>query len=194
MGLRWAARGARMAEMARERIAKTGMAPGGRPVWTARELALLAVMFPDYKRAVAVLERRSFSAVKQQAQAMGLTSNRHRWTGAEISRLRKLFPTADNETLQSAFPGIDLGKIKAMARYVGIRRQRRPFKVTGIQPIDQIRDRAFKLNISMVELDAMARTKYYFQKAEWHAGIINYRAIGRATKALNGLLAVRWKE
>lgn len=194
MQLRWAARGARAAAMARERITRTGVAPGGHPVWTDREMALLAVIFPDYKRAVAVLQRRTYAAVKGRARAMGLTTTRHLWTGAEVSRLRKLFPTADRETLLAAFPGVELGQIKAKARESGIHRQRRPFKSTGIPPIDQIRARAFKLNISMVDLDDMARTKPYFQKGNWHNGNISYRAIGRATKALDGLLAVRWAD
>lgn len=194
MQLQWAARGARTAAMARERIAKTGMSPSGAPIWTAREMALLAVIFPDYKRAVAVLERRSYSAVKHRARSMGLTDCRHIWTGAEVARLRRLFPTADKETLAAAFPGIPLHKVYAKAGHIGVYRKRRPFKQTGIPSIDQIRGRAFQLNVSMVELDAMAKTRCYFQKGNWHTGNISYRAIGRATKALDGLLAVRWKD
>ncbi|GLI23574.1 hypothetical protein XFLAVUS301_32480 [Xanthobacter flavus] len=194
MQLRWAARGARMAEMARERIAKTGMAPGGHPVWTDREMALLAVIFPDYKRAVAVLQRRTYSAVKCRARSMGLTDCRHSWTGAEVSRIRRLFPTADKKTLTAAFPGIPLHKVYAKAGHIGVHRKRRQFKPTGIPSIDQIRGRAFQLNVSMVDLDAMAKTNCYFQKGNWHTGNIKYKAIGRATEALDGLLAVRWKD
>lgn len=194
MGLRWAARGARMAEMARERIAKTGMAPGGRPVWTARELALLAVMFPDYKRAVAVLERRTYAAVKNQARSMGLTDPSHIWTGAAVARLRKLHRAGDRAALLAAFPEVPKQKIKYKIRHLGLISGRSPFKITGIPPIDLIRQRAFDLNISMVELDAMASTKKYFQKAGWLMGNINHKAIARAAHALDGLISVQWKD
>lgn len=192
MQLRWTARGAKAAAMARERIAKTGMSPSGAPIWTAREMALLAVIFPDYKRAVAVLERRSYSAVKHRARSMGLTDCRHIWTGAEVARLRKLYPTADRQTLAASFPGVPFSKIEAKAKHVGLHRLRRPLKQTGIPAIDQIRARAVELNVSMVDLDAMAKTKTYFQKAGWIRGVVNYRAIGRAATALDGLVAVRW--
>ena len=195
MELRWAARGARMAAMARERIAKTGMAPGGHPVWTDREMALLAVIFPDYQRAVAVLERRTYAAVKNRARSMGLTDCRHIWTGAAVARLRKLYHTVDRETLMAAFPSVPYHKIKYKAKHIGICIRRRPFKHTGFPALDQIRTRAFDLNVSMVELDAMAKTKTYFQRCGWIGRPKpNYRAIGRAAEALDGLVAVRWSE
>lgn len=167
MQLRWAARGARAAAMARERIAKTGMAPGGRPVWTDRETALLAVIFPDYERAVAVLGRRTYAAVKQRARSMGLTKRHHIWTGAAVARLRRLYPSADHATLATSFPGVPIEKIRSKAQEIGVYRNRRQLIKTGIPEIDQIRGRAFELNISMVDLDAMAKTKKYFQKAGW---------------------------
>lgn len=194
MELRWAARNARMAAMARERIAKTGMAPGGAPLWTDREMALLAVIFPDYKRAVAVLERRTYAAVKGRARSMGLTDCSHIWTSAAVARLRRLYPTADRATLAAAFPGVPFEKISYKARHIGLHRHRQPLKQTGVPSIDQIRDRAFKLNMSMVDLDAIAKTKKYFQKGGWHSGHINHRAIARAAYALDGLIAVRWKD
>lgn len=194
MELRWAARNAKIAALARERIAKTGMSPCGAPLWTDREMALLAVIFPDYKRAVAALERRTYSAVKNRARSMGLTNTSHIWTSAAVARLRRLYRTSDNQTLAAAFPGVPMDKIRYKARHIGLSRPRRPFKQTGIPAIDQIRTRAFDLNVSMVDLDAMAKTKTYFQKANWLNGNINYRAIGRAAKALDGLLAVRWQE
>lgn len=195
MELRWAARGARAAAMARERIAKTGIAPGGHPIWTDREMALLAVIYPDYQRAIAVLGRRSYWALRHRAQIMGLTSNHHhRWTGAEISRLRKLYPTADNIAFLNAFPGLSLSQIQRRATHPHIYRKRRPFKKTGIKIIDQIRNRAFELNVSMIDLDAMAKTKAYFHRSGWRKGYINHQAIAKAAHALDGLMAVQWRE
>jgi len=181
--------------MARERIARTGVAPGGKLIWTARERALLAVIFPDYRRAIIALRRRSYSAVKYQARAMGLTDIRHVWTAAEVARLRRVFRTASTEALAAAFPGIPVRKIYKKANHVGLYRERQPFKRTGFMALDQIRDRAFELNLSMVDLDAMAGTRTYFQKAGWTGRTkLNYRAIGRAAEALDGLVAVRWME
>ncbi|MBP2149964.1 hypothetical protein [Xanthobacter flavus] len=181
--------------MARERIAKTGMAPGGRPVWTAREMALLAVIYPDYTRALKVLERRTLAACRFQARAMGLVTRLHMWTGSEEARLRRLYPVLSGEALLAAFPGLTLQKIGVKAGGMGLKKKRKPYNNSGFPAIDQIRNRAFELNISMSDLDSMAGTKTYFRRGGWIGRPKpNYRAIGRAAEALDGLVAVRWSE
>jgi hypothetical protein len=47
----------------------------------------------------------------------------------------------------------------------------------------------------MIDLDAIARTKHYFAKADWRSGKpINYRAICKAIVALDGEIAVKWRD
>ncbi|ODT80955.1 MAG: hypothetical protein ABS76_14300 [Pelagibacterium sp. SCN 64-44] len=81
-----------------------------------------------------------------------------------------------------------------MARYFGMSRPRKPFATTGYLVIDQIRDRCFELCLSMVDLDAMAGTRSYFAKAEWHSGNVSPKAVARAIKALDGELSARWND
>jgi len=46
----------------------------------------------------------------------------------------------------------------------------------------------------MVDLDEAARTKTYFRKASWTGKKrVNYRALGRAIKALDGVVQAQWK-
>jgi hypothetical protein len=80
-----------------------------------------------------------------------------------------------------------------MANHVGIRRARRELVSTGHPLIDQIRDRASDLNLSMVDLDAMAVTKKYFQRAGWVNGNLNRKAMLRAVEALGGEVSVQWQ-
>jgi hypothetical protein len=45
----------------------------------------------------------------------------------------------------------------------------------------------------MVEVDAMARTKKYFQKGRWWStGTVSRKALIRAVEALDGKLRVEW--
>ncbi|YBV98580.1 hypothetical protein M1D80_14225 [Phyllobacteriaceae bacterium JZ32] len=59
---------------------------------------------------------------------------------------------------------------------------------------DAIRARCFELRYSMVDLDAIAKTKSYFQKANWHATGLNYKAVCKAIDALDEELTVRWRD
>jgi hypothetical protein len=46
----------------------------------------------------------------------------------------------------------------------------------------------------LTDLDALAKSKKYFQKAGWSSGNINHRAIGRAIEALDGMISPKWNE
>jgi hypothetical protein len=76
---------------------------------------------------------------------------------------------------------------------MSLRRVRSKPKATGHPLIDTIRDRAFDLRLSMVDLDAMAGTKRYFQKASWCPGRPNRKALLRAVEVLGGQISVRWE-
>jgi hypothetical protein len=92
-----------------------------------------------------------------------------------------------------AFPGMSWRQIAAKARHIGVRRMRRKLNATGHPLIDMIRDRAFDLRLSMVDLDAMAGTKRYFQKSSWCNGRPNRKALLQAVEALGGEVSIRWQ-
>lgn len=190
----WAARNAVMAERTRARIRQAGVTAKGHPLWTKEEDAKVLRLYPDYKALRRALRRRTYRALRARAGTLGITKKRHTWTAAEASRIRKLYPTANKGELYAAFPGLRWNQIVGKARHIRVRRNRRPLSPTGFPIIDEVRQRAFRLNYSMVELDAIAGTKTYFQKGGWHNGIVNKRAIYKAIEALDGEVLAVWKE
>ncbi|HWK33518.1 MAG TPA: hypothetical protein VNR51_07545 [Hyphomicrobium sp.] len=91
------------------------------------------------------------------------------------------------------FPDLRWQQIAGKAKHMGLRRPRRKLSATGHALVDCIRERAFDLRLSMVDLDAMAKTKKYFQKAAWQSGSLNRKALLRAIEALGGEVSIRWE-
>jgi hypothetical protein len=96
--------------------------------------------------------------------------------------------------IHAALPHRTPRQLSQIRKYYGIACKRRQLSPTGFPLIDAIRTRCIYLNYSMVDLDKLAGTKQYFQKAAWLNGGIRYRAIGRAVAALDGELTVRWRD
>lgn len=102
--------------------------------------------------------------VASKARPLGLVKSwNHQWTAREISILRRLYPTASREEICAAIPGIDWRRICVAARYYGIRREKRPYKITEVQSLDQVRLRCYEIKWTMRDLDEECRTKRYFQ-------------------------------
>ncbi|EEP63766.1 Hypothetical protein, conserved [Brucella abortus str. 2308 A] len=61
--------------------------------------------------------------------------------------------------------------------------------------MDQLREQCFKLNLSMADIDEIAKTKRYFQRPGW-AGhkVLNYGNVCKAIIALDGEISVRWRD
>ena len=192
MRLMYAARGAASAYRARERMARTGRTPKGHWLWTKEEDDIVRELYPDYKALRRKLRRRTYNAIKERARTLEVAHRRHVWLASEVSRLRRLYPRSDRLDILAAFPGLRWRQIAGKAGHIRVHRYRRRLSRTGHPLIDHIRDRAFELNMSMVDLDAMARTKKYFQKAGWANGNLNRRALVRAVEALGGEVSVRW--
>jgi hypothetical protein len=176
-------------------MVRSGFAPGGRPLWTAKELKTVQRHFPDYAKIQKKLPHRGYSGIKYQARRMGLTTARHMWTGIEVLRLRRHYPTAPKEDLLAAFPGLRWKQIKGKASNIKVRRVRRPLVPTGDDLLDEIRTRATTLGYTMVDVDEISSTKKYFRKARWHGKKNpNHKTAGRAVMALGGRLTAKWEE
>jgi hypothetical protein len=185
---------ARRAEATRRMIRQRGTTPTGDRIWTADEDDICRQHGDDYEALQAKLPHRSYSALRKRCQALGLRPNRQIMTANEVSRLRRLYPTASHQELQAAFPGRSIQRIRRTCSYFSITRNRQPLKETGYAIINEIRRRCFELNYSMVDLDEIAGTGNYFSKANWHTQGLNAKAVYRAVKALDGELAVRWND
>jgi hypothetical protein len=170
-----------------------GRTPNGHWLWTPREDEIVRGIYPNYVALRRALRRRTYSALRHRTRKLGIAKKRHIWLTTEESRLRKLYPKADRSELLVAFPGMSWRQIAAKARHIGVRRMRRKLNATGHPLIDMIRDRAFDLRLSMVDLDAMAGTKRYFQKSLWCNGRPNRKALLQAVEALGGEVSIRWQ-
>ena len=167
----------------------------GQKLWTAEEESRLRELYPimSYVQIASLMKGRTWMSIRHKAQKLRLTAKRHIWTGAEISRLRRVYQNGTGEEVRAAFPDIKPAHLTSIANHYSIYRPRRPFKATGVPAIDQIRERAFDLGYSMVDVDQLARSRHYFAQGGWHSGHLNHRAIARAIAALDGEVAASWR-
>ena len=82
--------------------------------------------------------------------------------------------------------------IQAAARYYGYRRKKKPYKITGVPALDQLRCRCYEAHLTMRDADEEAGTKRYFQTRGYRSKYPNFKAISRGVKALGGHLEVNW--
>lgn len=186
--------GATSAMRARARIAKTGFTPKGHHVWTSDEDQVLRDLFPNCRELADILRRRTPKAISLRARKLGLTDRRKVWTAAEITTLRRAYRQGGIVGARMAFPQLRSRQIEGALWYNKISSGRKPYRKTGIQVLDEIRERCFDLNLSMADLDKMVRSKSYFYKAGWCGGNINHKFIGRAIDVLYGEMEVKWRE
>jgi hypothetical protein len=195
MHLRYFARSAARSQSLREQIRRAGRTRSGLPIWTEEEDAEIRRLYPDYAALKQSLKRRTHSALKNRANRIGIIKRNHCWTDAEVSRLRKLYPTSTAQQLRAAFPGLRKRQIKDKAANLGLYKKRRPYPSTGFPIIDQIRTRAFELNLSMLDLDELAGTKNYFQGRGWKGcRTVNGWAALLAISALDGDVRAIWRD
>lgn len=191
MRLEYAAvKGAASAHRARERMARTGRTPNGHWLWTKKEDDIARALYPDYKALQRKLKRRTYYALKARTRLLGIARKNHVWLAIEVSRLRRLYPRATCQELMAALPNLNIRQISAKANDIGVYRARRKPSATGYPLLDAIRQRAFELNLTMVELDAMAHTQRYYQTSSWCGGNFNRKALLRAVEALGGEVSV----
>jgi hypothetical protein len=189
-------RGLSGADALRRYHARTGMTGRGNRIWSEEETDTLRRLYPDYKAAMKALPGRSYYAIRAEARSSGIARRRHVWTTAELACLKKMAAAgASNKEMFAAFPGFTQHQVIGKLAHRKIRRKRRPFKVTGYPLIDSIRERCHRLGWSMVDLDAIARTRRYFTTQAWSTnGYISTAPVAKAVEVLGGALTVTWKD
>lgn len=189
------ARHAASADRSRQRMRRIGHTPNGRKLWTEEEDALCLEYGHDYKLLAVHIPDRSYAALRARCGHLGIRPKRRIVSARERTLLRRLYPRATTAELREAFPGRSLVRIQQIARYYGFKRCRAQLTTTGFPVIDEIRQRCHQLNYSMVDLDNIARTKKYFQKACWfNRQTPNPLYVLRAVEALGGKMTVEWDE
>lgn len=192
MDLRNSNRHASTGQHMRDRIRRSGVVPGGAKVWTDEEDNRLRKHFPDYPAMMKALPNRTRNAIRGRVQVIGIARKYRRWTGRDVLILRKLFPTASWDVILKELPGRTISEIRAYAQRKFLFRQRH-YEPTGYPAIDAIRQRALQHNLSMHDLDELARTNGYFASARWTQSITP-KYVFRAIEALDGDVMPVWRD
>jgi hypothetical protein len=188
-------KGAEYASRARRRIKRLGVVPSGAKLWKDEEDNLCRAHHRNTAKLVKLLPHRSTRAIRGRCQRLGLTAKRNLMTAAEVTRLRRLYPTAPISALLAAFPQRSLRSLRQLAKYYRVKRQKPSYKVTGFPIIDSIRKRCETLGYTMSDLDALVGSRRYFASAAWvQKERPSPKWIPKAIKALDGELTVTWSE
>lgn len=161
--------------------------------WTDHELELVRRLYPDVGAIHPALRHRAVTAIRKKAQRLGLTSRVHVWTGAEIARLRRLYPRGTRAEIMAAFPGWSYHYLQQVAAKHRISKTRPPHRPTNDPVVDQMLLRSRQLGISMPELDAMTNARGYFKGGgfrQWR----NLRKLSMAIAVLGGDIHVQWSD
>lgn len=194
MSLAQFVRGAVSAERIRERMLRSGFTLFGQKLWGEDEDLVCRLVHPDIFALRQILYARSEGAIRARCRKLGLTSRRRTWGPLDKQRLRKLYPEATHDELRAAFPSVEIERIRRVAQYYGYRRKRKPYKITGVVPLDQLRERAYDIGWYMPDVDDDAGTGRYFQSRGYKSKYPNFKAIQRGIKVLGGHLEAVWDE
>lgn len=95
--------------------------------------------------------------------------------------------------IEAALPGYSWHQIRMQAQARRFPRPARPMINSGYPVIDQIKLRARELNMSMRDIDELARSGSYFYSAAWRQNSRpNPKHIANAIAALDGHIEAVW--
>jgi len=194
MNLHLAQRGAQASARNRAAMAKTGMTAWGTVLWTVPEDELLRSHYPDYDKLCVLLPHRTRKALECRCEKLDITSKLKAWNAREVSLLRRLWSTATKAELRDAFPGYSWKSISSAAERRHFKRPRRHYVRVPSPQANAIRDRCFELGYKLKDVDALARTKKYFQQGSTYGPRPNMKRMDQAIRALDGKLVVAWNE
>lgn len=164
---------------------RTGETHAGHRLWTADEDAIVRNNWPDACRCQKLLRNRTHHAIAHRARHLGLCKSRVVWQRGQEPQLHRRYPT--NEAV--AVIAADLSKTpKQVWNKASSRRLRRPKQrpLPANDPlVDDIRQRAFALNISLKDLDEAVGRGSRFKDRRFPR---NWRCISRAIRVLGGTL------
>ncbi|TIQ35974.1 MAG: hypothetical protein E5X48_11150 [Mesorhizobium sp.] len=163
--------------------------------WTFNESELLRKHWPDVALLRKLLPHRSERALRDMAARCGLIPQKEQniWTGAQDKKLRQMAAAGNSRKEIAAELGLTVGQVANRLLYRKINLAKRPPVQIGNELLDQIRRRAFDLNMSIADLDRSLGSRHIFQTA-WKGRHISPKHIHRAVKALGGELKIKWAD
>jgi hypothetical protein len=173
----------------------TGMTPNGYRLWMPFEAGTLRESHPNYRRFHSIVIDRTRPAAYSKASRMGITRPRGRpWDYNEITRLRRMFPTASKAELLAAFPDRTWSAITSAAYKRHIYRAQPVLPPTGSAFLDQILARARRFNLSLADLDSTCGHTSYFRTRAWRHRAFRNDLHVKAAVSLGGKVSVKWGE
>jgi hypothetical protein len=178
--------------------------------WQEWECEVIKSHWPDLPTLSGKLKKRTEWAIKTRAQHLGLTKSRNVNTAADRTRIRKLF----NEGKTRAEIGRLIGKterqVNGVFEAMGLRVGKRPPALIGIPIIDDVRQRAYAMGITLAELDYEIKSRGVVgkgthsiftkknMKLKHRNGkawvYIDWRQVQAAADVLGGTLRIDWEE
>jgi hypothetical protein len=184
------AAGLSSADRLRRQMAISGTTLAGQRLWIDAEIRLLRRFYPDYERACAALPGRSLSAVKSKAFRMGITRPLRIWSDEDLKHLkgpyRQGMPVHE---IRAFLPSKTAKQIWRRAAHSGWHRPRKPPKVTGLKPDDDVKARAFAYQLTVRDLAYFSDTGGYFLRRPSRT---NWKKISKAVAVLEGSLSIVW--
>lgn len=151
-------------DRAKKYIQRAGYTNAGDRLWQPWEDEIVLKYRHDLKQAAQELDR-TLIAITGRRHTLGCRKYaHHRWTGAQIVKLRKIYPCAPMKEVLEAFPFASYSMILHAAQRFGVRRHRKPFMPTGNPLLDAVRARCFDLHFSLYDLDQMVSQKTFYSK------------------------------
>lgn len=159
--------------------------------WTLKEHEVVVSHWPDVDKIAKQLPHRTRNAIRSFAGKCNLRKQIHSWTQEEHSLLRRRVREGISQREIAKELGLTKLQVTNRMRYAGLTYGRRPPTPSGNKIMDAIFYRAFELNLSRKDLDALCQSRAAFSR--WSpARRIHNRHIWRAVKELGGQLVVEW--
>lgn len=163
--------------------------------WTFRESEILRENWPDEEKLSSLLPHRKWSAIRGMAKRCGLIPKRvmHVWTAAQNTRLKKLAATGMSRREIAREMGLTFPVVRNRLKGIRLHLARRPPKPSSNPLVCSIRQRAFCLGMTLIDLDRSLGGQEIFQHGSGRTRVALVH-IDRAVKALGGRLVVEWDE
>lgn len=182
------AKGAAIAEANRERA--TRRYP--RRLWTAVEMKAVLDLYPDYTAIQERLPKRTYKQIRDFAEAYGIASKKHVWTNRDITKLREVARAAQTGSeIYAAFPDFTNSQVRSAAKTHRIPWPVLKPKILGVPVLDEVRQRAFGMNLSLVDLDEIAGGGQYFRKSNRY---LDAKKLAAVVAFMGGQITVVWPD
>lgn len=191
MNLRFNCRSAARSQASAAQAQKRGYVGRSR-IWDESELALLRQHHRHPEVLAGLLPFRSARAIEGMRVKLKLTRDYRPWTMADLAKLRRIYRTTPTADIVTQFPGRSLKAIQHHAYKMGLKKEKPPYKRTGMRLLDQIRERCHAEGYSMSDLDVIASTGNFFRRRTWSKRKTISSRVVSAAIALGGQVEVYW--